>query len=152
MRESSYSDIKHIQTTPKRTTKKNIDILVLNGSCGHSDQDGSDGSMAAGHQVGHRKRPRLQALCDLWWSHGNISINIDLNGGRIMDTDMVLYSSLGLAVSMTSGDHKGYPDQYGPSDSMACGSELGSKRWPRPLESAWRSTAKGAMNINTDPA
>lgn len=66
-----------------------------------------------------------------------------------MDTDMVLYSSLGLAVSMTPGDHKGYPDQYGPSGSMACGPELGSER-SRPLESAWCSMAKGAMNINTD--
>ena len=32
-----------------------------------------------------------------------------------MDTDMVLYSSLVQAVSMTPGDHKGYADQYGPS-------------------------------------
>lgn len=111
-----------------RQQLRQVDILILSGSSGHSNQDGSDGGMAPGHQEGNRKRPRLQALCDLWGNHGNMSINIDLNGGRTTDTDMFLYSSLGLAVSMTPGDYKGYPNQYGPSGNMACGPELGSKR------------------------
>lgn len=61
-----------------------------------------------------------------WWYRGDMGTNIDLSCSRNSDADMVLGSSLGLAVTMIPGDGKDHPDQCGHSGS--CGPEHGPSR------------------------
>lgn len=87
-----------------------VDILVLNGSSGHLDQDGSGHNMTPGHQQGHKMPPRPQASGGLWPHHGDLGINLDLSCGRTTGIDMVLSSSLGLDFTRAPGDGKSHPD------------------------------------------
>ena len=86
-----------------------VHILYLTGSSGHSGQDSSDSSMTPGHQQGPQDVARPQVSCGLWWHCEGMGINIDLSCSRIMGTDMVLGSSLSLAVTTTPGDDKDQP-------------------------------------------
>ena len=79
------------------------------------------------------------------WGQG---INIAPSYGRTTDMNMVLISSLGLAVTMALVESKSCPDQYIPCGSMALGPELGPRKNPRSLESTGHLTATGAVDIS----
>lgn len=86
-------------------------------------------------------QPQPRASCGRWWYHGDIGTNIDFSCGRTWDADMILGSSLGLAVTMVPGDGKGHPDQYGTAAAVDPNTALEAAQ---PI--GWHSVATGAMD------
>lgn len=64
------------------------------------------------------------------------------------EADMVLSSSPGLDIPMTSGDSTGHPDQHDPCGHVALTYQYGFRWQPRLQASAHSSVVTGVTDIN----
>lgn len=81
---------------------------------------------------------------------GVMDINTDQDCGRVMDPDMVLFSSLGLDVTIAPSGSAGHSGQHGPSGREVLKHQHDLGCHPRSQASEWPSMAAGASYINTD--